>query len=46
MDGIDNVMYMRMPSEKFKSEKNKHSAGLRVYGGSTVNARAVHGFGS
>ena len=33
MDGIDDAVYEDAVS-KFKAEKNKHSAGLRVYGGS------------
>ena len=46
MDGIDNVTYMDAV-EKYKSEKNKHSAGIRFYGGNPESTRAaVHGFGS
>ena len=44
MDGIEKDVYEDAVS-KFKSEKNKHSAGLRVYGG-TIDACAVHGFSS
>ena len=39
MDGIDNVTYMDAV-EKYKSEKNKHSAGIRFYGGNPESTRA------
>ena len=38
MDGIDSATYQDA-LEKFKSEKHKHSAGLRVYGGMPVQTR-------
>ena len=38
MDGIDSATYQDA-LEKFKSEKAKHSAGLRVYGGMPVQTR-------
>ena len=38
MDGIDDADY-EDALEKFKSEKHKHSAGLRVYGGMPVQTR-------
>ena len=38
MDGIDDMDYQDA-LEKFKAEKNKHGAGLRVYGGMPVQTR-------
>ena len=38
MDGIDDADY-EDAVEKFKSEKHKHSAGLRVYGGMPLQMR-------
>ena len=38
MDGIDDADY-EDAVEKFKSEKHKHSAGLRVYGGMPLQTR-------
>ena len=38
MDGIDDADYADA-LEKFKSEKHKHSAGLRVYGGMPLQTR-------
>ena len=39
MDGIDGKVYEDAVS-KFKAEKNKHSAGLRIYGGNPESIRA------
>ena len=38
MEGIDSETYMDAV-EKYKSEKNKHSAGMRVFGGMGVQHR-------
>ena len=41
MEGIDGKVYEDAVS-KFTAEKNKHSAGLRVYGGNPESIRAWH----
>jgi len=40
MEGIEDDVY-EDAVEKFKSEKNKHSAGMRVFGGMGVQHRHV-----